>query len=73
MNQNIQHIINLEFETKLMKGINPGVYYILVSCEDTKLQQLCKEKNMKMKLLDSYDYQNYDTINKTKFEPFRSK
>ena len=57
-------MVSSGFDTNLLASIKPGFYYILVSCNIEKLEDACTNLGMQMKLIDSFDYENYDKAKK---------
>ncbi|CAD8164622.1 unnamed protein product [Paramecium octaurelia] len=70
LNFQIQVLINAKFEVYLSKSQIDDFYYLMLRSPLAQLQMQAMIQKVQVKLLDSYDYEPYDSNGH--FEPFRS-
>ncbi|CAK83449.1 unnamed protein product (macronuclear) [Paramecium tetraurelia] len=62
-----------EFEIYMMQSfIAKESVYIMLRLKEEKLERLAEEMEMQIKLIDSYDLEQFKSEQRNKFEPFRS-
>ncbi|CAD8078721.1 unnamed protein product [Paramecium primaurelia] len=62
-----------EFEIYMMQSfISQQQVYIMLRLKEEKLERLAEEMEMQIKLIDSYDLEQFKSEQRNKFEPFRS-
>jgi len=72
----ISLLINANFEVCLAPSIDDNFYYVMLSLDQKYLYKQCHNLKMRLKLIDSYNYEIYEQTKEedymTKFEPLRS-
>ena len=66
-------LLKTSFDCYLATDVNETVYYLMIKMSEDDLDDECLSKKIKVKLMNSYDYQFYDPTRKVDFEPFRSR
>ncbi|CAD8082237.1 unnamed protein product [Paramecium sonneborni] len=62
-----------EFQIYMMESfISKSQIYIMLRLKEEKLEKLAEEMEMQIKLIDSYDLEQFKQNQRNKFEPFRS-
>jgi Calcium-activated chloride channel. len=65
--------IAANFDAYLAPGVDKNLYYLMIKMNEEKLAEECSNLGLKMKLLNSYEYEAFDYKRITDFEPFRSR
>lgn len=66
-------LINAHFEVYLAPSIDEDSYYVMLSLSEQELIKQCHILKMRLKLVDSYNYEIFDKEKKANFEPLRSR
>ena len=69
----ISLLMNAKFEVYLAPSIEDGYYYVMLSLSESQLYEQCQNLKMRLKLIDSYNYEIYDVNKEANFEPLRSR
>ena len=75
LNFYISLLINANFEVYLAPSIDDNFYYVMLSLDQKQLYKQCHNLKMRLKLIDSYNYEIYEQTKDeylNKFEPLRS-
>lgn len=66
-------LINAHFEVYLAPSIDNDYYFVMLSLSESQLYKQCHNLKMRLKLIDSYNYQVFELSKEANFEPFRSR
>ncbi|CAK78542.1 unnamed protein product (macronuclear) [Paramecium tetraurelia] len=73
INFQIDLLQKAEFEIYMMFSFTSKDYiYIMLRIKEEKLERLAEEMEMQIKMIDSYDLEQFKMKQRNKFEPFRS-
>ncbi|CAD8095052.1 unnamed protein product [Paramecium sonneborni] len=73
INFQIDLLSKAEFEIYMMKSfISEDYIYLMLRIKEEKLEKLAQEMEMQIKLIDSYDLEQFKIKQRNQFEPFRS-
>ncbi|CAD8209485.1 unnamed protein product [Paramecium octaurelia] len=74
LNFYISLLLNANFEVYLMKSqFQQGFYYIMLQHNEKNLEDQADLMNLQMKLMDSYDLEEFEKVFQNLYEPFRSR
>ncbi|CAD8128142.1 unnamed protein product [Paramecium sonneborni] len=74
LNFYISLLLNADFEVYLMKSqFQQGFYYIMLQHNEKNLEEQADGMNLQMKLMDSYDLEEFEKDFQNLYEPFRSR